>query len=291
MWLEAAPDASLPNSRLKSAPFTVALQRRLGLYLSAAKAANDDLAAAGQEPDWLGDTACNSGEHSTRHHATNRAWRDALAAVATGTVLLGDKQEAHKYKQYNEGHVSDIVQVGASAWGTDWIGETKVPSSLTAHAPEPGCQAMGHMIGLGSTEEGLHRTILGCRVRGTPREGTFDHTTGKGHVPFHKGDYYDARHVKRNQVVPLIVEALGGIGRRGARCLRFLARRAKDRKRGRDGTRYSRFHPSNFLAHHLARIVTAAVYSDAEHIVDGIVGLKQRAHDLARTGDPDDPAA
>ena len=100
-------------------------------------------------------------------------------------------------------------------------------------------------------------------------------------MPFYKGDYYDARHVKRNQVVPLIVEALGGIGRRGARCLRFLARRAKDRKRGRDGTRYSRFHPSNFLTHHLARIVTAAVYADAEHIVDGIIGLKQRALELA----------
>ena len=67
--------------------------------------------------------------------------------------------------------------------------------------------------------------------------------------------------------------------------------RTRDRTRGRDGTRYSRFHPSNFLAHNLVRIVTAAVYSDAEHVVDGIVGLKQRAHDLARTGDPDDPAA
>ena len=82
-------------------------------------------------------------------------------------------------------------------------------------------------------------------------------------MPFHKGDYYDARHVKRNHVVPLIVEALGGIGRRGARCLRFLARRAKDRKRGRDGTRYSRFHPSNYLSHHMAKIVTAAVFADA----------------------------
>ena len=91
-------------------------------------------------------------------------------------------------------------------------------------------------MGLGSTEEGLHRVILGCRQHGTPQERPFDHTTGEGHVPFHKGDYYDARHVKRNQVVPLIVEALGGIGRRGALCLRFLARRAKDRKRGRDGT-------------------------------------------------------
>ena len=65
----------------------------------------------------------------------------------------------------------------------------------------------------------------------------------------------------------------------------FLARRAKDRKRGRDGTRYSRFHPSNYLAHHMARIVTAAVYADAEHICDGIVGLKQRALELRLADD------
>ena len=52
-------------------------------------------------------------------------WRDALAAVAIGTVLLGDKQEADKYKQYNEGHVADNrhhpsrrVPVGHGlAWG------------------------------------------------------------------------------------------------------------------------------------------------------------------------------
>ena len=64
--------------------------------------------------------------------------------------------------------------------------------------------------------------------------------------------------------------------------LRFLARRAQDRKRGRDGTRYSRFHASNFLSHHLAKIVTAAVYSDAQHIEEGVYGLKTRAHDLAQ---------
>ena len=43
----------------------------------------------------------------------------------------------------------------------------------------------------------------------------------------------------------------------------------------------------------MARIVTAAVYADAEHIADGIDYLKQRAHDLALddgAGDPD-PAA
>ena len=53
-------------------------------------------------------------------------------------------------------------------------------------------------------------------------------------------------------------------------------------KRGRDGTRYSRFHASNFLSHHLAKIVTAAVYSDAQHIEEGVYGLKTRAHDLAQ---------
>ena len=56
----------------------------------------------------------------------------------------------------------------------------------------------------------------------------------------------------------------------------------RPRKRGRDGTRYSRFHASNFLSHHLAKIVTAAVYSDAQHIEEGVYGLKTRAHDLAQ---------
>ena len=37
-----------------------------------------------------------------------------------------------------------------------------------------------------------------------------------------------------------------------------------------------------FLSHHLAKIVTAAVYSDAQHIEEGVYGLKTRAHDLAQ---------
>ena len=91
-------------------------------------------------------------------------------------------------------------------------------------------------------------------------------------------------------MVPLIVEALGGIGRRAARCLRFLARRASCRKRGRDGTTYSRFHPANFLSHHLADIVTAAVYADARHIAENVDLLKSRAHG-AKAAAAADPTA
>ena len=100
----------------------------------------------------------------------------------------------------------------------------------------------------------------------------------QGHVAFHKGDYYDAIYIKNNHVVPLIVEVFGGIASRGARYLRFLARRASDRKRGRDGTAYSDYHASGgFLAHHLARISMAAVYWDAQHIDEGVRFLKQHA--------------
>ena len=63
--------------------------------------------------------------------------------------------------------------------------------------------------------------------------------------------------------------------------MRFLSRRATDKKRGRDGTKYSKFHPSNYLTHHLASISLAAVYTDAVHIEEGVDGLKQRALALA----------
>ena len=48
--------------------------------------------------------------------------------------------------------------------------------------------------------------------------------------------------------------------------------------RGRDGTKYSKYHPENYLSHHLSAISMAAVYADACHIDDGVTGLKQDAH-------------
>ena len=113
--------------------------------------------------------------------------------------------------------------------------------------------------------------------RGLPSGPRFDHTTGEGHVPFHKGDYHDALRHKNNQVALLLVECFGGIASGGARLLRYLARRASDKKRGRDGTKYSKFHPRGYLSHHLAAISMAAVYTDAAHIADGVIGLKQRS--------------
>ena len=54
----------------------------------------------------------------------------------------------------------------------------------------------------------------------------------------------------------------------------------------RDGTTYNRFRPSNYLSHHLAGIVTAAVFSDAAYlhvIVEEIALLKTRTSGATRT--------
>ena len=141
-----------------------------------------------------------------------------------------------------------------------------------------GCQEVGHTHAFGNTEEPLRRTVLGCRKRGVPADGPYNHATGQGFVKFHAGDYYDALRRKNNQVALLLVEVLGGIASGGARLVRFMSRRAKDKKRGRDGTKYSKYHPENYLSHHLSAISMAAVYADACHIDDGVTGLKQDAH-------------
>ena len=71
-----------------------------------------------------------------------------------------------------------------------------------------------------------------------------------------------------------------------ARRGRWSARRPTHTTRGRDGTKYSKFHPENYLSHHLAAISMAAVYADACHIDDGVTGLKQDA--LRASSSPDE---
>ena len=63
------------------------------------------------------------------------------------------------------------------------IGKTKVASTLTATrhagrgtADHGGTIAdVGHLYAFGNTEEGLVRTILGCRGKGLPTDGPLDH--------------------------------------------------------------------------------------------------------------------
>ena len=105
-------DASLRWTKQPSGEHTVAIQRHYGLYLSGITRADwDTLVQGGVEhaPDYLGDWLANAGEKSTRHRLVVGAWRNALSAVATGPVVLGDKQ-GNFWKKKSE--ISGLQSVG-----------------------------------------------------------------------------------------------------------------------------------------------------------------------------------
>ena len=93
-----------------------------------------------------------------------------------------------------------------------------------------------------------------------------------------RGHYHDALYVKKNSVVPFIMEPSGGIAPHGYTHLKMLARTSR-LPGGRDGTRYglSRSSPRSYLTHHMQRISAGIVRANARNILVQVVGVKQRA--------------
>ena len=113
------------NRRNTSAEMRAALQYRTGLCASALTSALDERERRGTlvtQADRLGDTAVNTVGTTTRHNRFNRCAYEAIAAVATGAVLLGDKgdgspraraEAVRRNAHYNAGHCPDIID---SVW-------------------------------------------------------------------------------------------------------------------------------------------------------------------------------
>ena len=112
--------------------------------------------------------------------------------------------------------------------------------------------SVGHKIGFGNTEEEARIANLGCKARGRPGDGPFDHKTGKGHVEFRKGEYHDALTVKRNEVCLLLHENLGGgFSPPAAHKIRRLGRKARS---GIDRTPYKTDRKISFVSYHTRSI-------------------------------------
>ena len=233
--------------------------------------------------DPLGDATINSSDFHNRHDKPLRCWYNALAAVTLDQVQQGDKAENRhngKYKQWNEGHVPDILHLRLEV---DELLEVKCVSPLTKHhavgrgsARHGGAPAsVGHKIAFGNTLEHLHRKILGTDARGSPADGPFDHRTGKGYVAERRGDYYDALKVKKLKVVPLVMETTGGIGHPGRGFLGRLANMGDPKKGGaRDNTQYTCWTAPSFAAHHGMCISAECVYADALLLSLGAMRMK-----------------
>ena len=209
---------------------------------------------------------------------------------------MGDKEKKVATDFINETCCVDFAELeGDESTGCDVAYETKVASYLTKKRaatddvggrpprlnakgePVSGAPAaVGHKFAFGSTEEFYRLTILGCRQRGRPRDGTFDHNTGRGYVAPARGSYDDALRVKRIKVVPMIVETAGGVTPQFVAQVGRLSRRAAS-KSGRDSTKYgtSRTSTTGFFHHHIERIGASAQRGDAIHILNQITARKQ----------------
>ena len=139
---------------------------------------------------------------------------------------------------------------------------------------------VGHLFPLGNTEEALTWEVLGCRERGTPDQGAFDHSTGLGWVRPREGDYHDAQTEKNNQVVIWVVETSGAVGQAGMGRLVATSRALAADRTARDGTAYgrSRQSPTTYLQHHTQCISKAAVFGEADAILARTPALKRRAY-------------
>ena len=107
----------------------------------------------------------------------------------------------------------------------------------------------------------IHTKIFGCRERGSPSDGPFSHVSGTGYVQARPGDYHDALHVKKNTVIAIIADPMGGVTHAS---FKQLIRWATDAKNGRDATVYGLYEPHGaFFAHHAAALSIAAVRREA----------------------------
>ena len=118
--------------------------------------------------------------------------------------------------------------------------------------------------------------MLGTRQRGRRCDGKFDHSTGTGFVPAHKGDYCDAIDKRKALVRLLVHEAGGGLAPYAAKYLRFLSRRARTNKH--DATDYQCSYSARaFVPFYAQRLSATSAMNAAQGIHKGIE-QRHRAH-------------
>jgi len=172
-WLNNMPTMSFQRSDR----VLVGLQRRAGLYLSAAAAYFDAREAAGlevTEEERLGDGFAHNANSTSSHKWVAVAWRQATANATLDTVYLGDKKKGKQtYAQFNATYVPDVIRLNSDDGCKPELLEVKnySPFIKTTSSPPSVVSFTGHQRPFGNTEEALKWRVLGSRQRGMPAAG------------------------------------------------------------------------------------------------------------------------
>ena len=120
------PDG-LHHTKMVSAMFLTAIQRRHGLYLSVITPTLVEKAAAGVHVtvgEYKGDSLANSnkGDRTSKHNRVLRAAQNAIRARSVGSIVLGDKEKPEVTRHLNDTSVTDICEIGGDFATNPWCG-------------------------------------------------------------------------------------------------------------------------------------------------------------------------
>ena len=279
-WLNLQPRTR--RARIQSVEYLYALQRRFGLYISAAIPAFAAASRVGDNYDpWCDRLSGEPGtDKSAPHNGALRVLHDChQATVGGGTVVLGDKSHAEVWKLFNDGCCMDIGERGQAAGGRDLVVEVKAWAYLHADStprPHADLARRGATHGFGDTLEHAIRKVRGVRARhGDER---WSHARGIGRVAHHPGDYDDAQRRKHNELVLFLVETSGALSPPARRHLRWLHRRSK----GIDRTPYDNSAAGDggakpFVQFWTQRLSAAVVTGDARRTLNAISACAVRS--------------
>ena len=275
-WLTRTPDVSIPHSHVHSLKFTSAIQRRLGLYISAIVPALTFAGTPASQHDLLGDSTINAANHTYRHNAGLSALYTAVLAASSTTVSLGDKGDGtrgslatSRHAHLNSTHIPDLIS-GTTLWEFKAITPFHPTPALGHGSPSRGgapSTADGHFIAHGNTLESITRLTRGLIARGTSSDPPLDRVTGVGRVAAFNGHYADAID-KKNPLILFLVETTGALSLEARAAIAYLHRLTKPRC-ARDGTQYgtARGATTSFRRHHTAAISSAVILADAETLL------------------------
>ena len=219
-YLNAVP--KFDPFRLHTWAMRIAVQRRLGLPLTAAATAHGGLSRHGMVFDNLGDVAQNDGEagHSTRHSLVLQALVKVLKSVWGGQVRM----EPTDYAAYSDTR-PDLAAEGLGVGGSLLVGDLKMKDPIGSAATPA---ARGGFVSFGNTLPPAREYALGRRERGTLADGPFNSLTGKGYVAPKTGQYTRALELGVD-CRALLVETFGGLSPPLMELLRVLAKERQNR--------------------------------------------------------------
>ena len=246
-WLNAIPGPQ--QFQMRSSLFVIALQRRLGLPIAMASAAN--VAAA----ETLGDELLKECEHTTRHNRVVSAWVRAVQA-ARGAAHTRSTAEAPSWSAPS---VPDFTSEFAGHAGAHQAGEVKVYNPIVTEAAQ---LLRGATQAFGATRARLLAENLGDDAPPDvvpPRADNEPARSAKYRAALDNG----------HEVLVLIAEVWGGFS---PEAMRFLGELAQQRGDGVDAERTSAtWSTTSFTSYHGQLLSLAVQFGVAVEIERAIL--------------------